>query len=168
MSRTASSSRSPTQAVIREIYHRIFEAALTPARLDLPDDTSHLLLVGDLTALPAINSWCEAVPAEVTITVAISADPAEVPGGPQSEHPNATWHWVDEGLSAEAAPEHRTDGSVADHLRRLDLDTAGLYVWAAGERNMVKDVRRFAEGDLGLGRSQQFSQFYWFADKPTG
>lgn len=37
-----------------------------------------------------------------------------------------------------------------------------------GERNMVKDVRRFAEGDLGLGRSQQFSQFYWFADKPTG
>ena len=33
---------------------------------------------------------------------------------------------------------------------------------------MVKDVRRFAEGDLGLGRAQQFSQFYWFADKPTG
>ena len=141
------------------------EAALTPARLDLPDDTSHLLLAGDLTALPAINSWCEAVPAEIAITAAITADPTEVPGLPQSEHPNATWHWVNH---AEAAPEHRTDRSVADHLRGLDLDTAGLYVWAAGERSMVKEVRRFAKGDLGLGRSQQFSQFYWFADKPTG
>ena len=75
---------------------------------------------------------------------------------------------MNEGSSAEVAPEHRTNRSVADHLRGLDLDTAGLYVWAAGERNMVKDVRRFAKGDLGLGRSQQFSQFYWFADKPTG
>lgn len=140
------------------------EAALTPARLDLPDDTSHLLLVGDLTALPAINSWCEAVPADIAITVAITADPAEVTGLPQSAHPNATWHWVNHA----AAPQHRTDRPVADHLRGLDLDTAGLYVWAAGERNLVKDVRRFAKGDLGLGRSQQFSQFYWFADKPTG
>ncbi|MCS4592935.1 siderophore-interacting protein [Brevibacterium sediminis] len=144
------------------------EAALTPARLDLPDDTSRLLLVGDLTALPAINSWCEAVPADIAITVAITADPAEVPGLPQSAHPNATWHWVSQGVSAEAAPQHRTDRSVADHLRGLDLDSAGLYVWAAGERSMVKEVRRFAKGDLGLGRSQQFSQFYWFADKPTG
>src|SRR5699024_1154541 len=55
------------------------EAALTPARIDLPDDTSHLLLAGDLTALPAINSWCEAVPAEVAVTVAIVAEPEEVP-----------------------------------------------------------------------------------------
>ncbi|SDS08819.1 ATP-binding cassette, subfamily B, IrtA [Brevibacterium siliguriense] len=144
------------------------EAALTPARLDLPDDTAHLLLAGDLTALPAINSWCEAVPAEVTITVAITADPTEVPGLPQSEHPNATWHWMNQGSNAEAAPQLRTDRSVTDHLRGLDLDSAGLYVWAAGERSMVKEVRRFAKGDLGLGRSQQFSQFYWFADKPTG
>src|SRR5690606_20753734 len=144
------------------------EAALTPARLDLPDDTSRLLLVGDLTALPAINSWCEAVPAEIAITVAITADPAEVPGLPQSAHPNATWHWVSQGVSAEAAPQYRTDRSVADRLRGLDLDSAGLYVWAAGERSMVKEVRRFAKGDLGLGRSQQFSQVYRFADQPTG
>src|SRR5699024_8202245 len=58
------------------------EAALTPARIDLPDDTSHLLLAGDLTALPAINSWCEAVPAEVAVTVAIVAEPEEVAGLP--------------------------------------------------------------------------------------
>lgn len=144
------------------------EAALTPARLDLPDDTSHLLLVGDLTALPAINSWCEAVPADIAITVAITADPAEETGLPQSAHPNATWYWVSQGSGAEAATQHRTDRPVIDHLRGLDVDSAGLYVWAAGERNMVKEVRRFAKGDLGLGRSQQFSQFYWFADKPTG
>ena len=54
------------------------------------------------------------------------------------------------------------------NLRGLDLDAQGLYACAAGERGLVKDVRRIVRGELGLGRSQQFSQVYWFADKPTG
>ena len=144
------------------------EAALTPARIDLPDDTSHLLLAGDLTALPAINSWCEAVPAEVAVTVAIVAEPEEVPGLPVSSHPNSTWDWVNPETSAEVEPKLRAGRSLVAHLRGLDLDAQGLYVWAAGERGLVKDVRRVVKGELGLGRSQQFSQFYWFADKPTG
>lgn len=143
------------------------EAALTPARIDLPDDTSHLLLAGDLTALPAINSWCEAVPAEVAVTVAIVAEPEEVAGLPVSAHPNSTWDWVNPESSAEVEPKLRAGRSLAAHLRRLDLDAQGLYVWAAGERGLVKDVRRIVKGELGLGRSQQFSQFYWFSDKPT-
>jgi NADPH-dependent ferric siderophore reductase len=144
------------------------EAALTPARIDLPDDTSHLLLAGDLTALPAINSWCEAVPAEVAVTVAIVAEPEEVLGLPVSSHPNSTWDWVNPASSAEVEPKLRAGRSLVAHLRGLDLDAQGLYVWAAGERGLVKDVRRVVRGVLGLGRSQQFSQFYWFADKPTG
>ena len=144
------------------------EAALTPARIDLPDDTSHLLLAGDLTALPAINSWCEAVPAEVAVTVAIVAEPEEVAGLPVSSHPNSTWDWVNPESSAEVEPKLRAGRSLVAHLRGLDLDAQGLYVWAAGERGLVKDVRRVVKGELGLGRSQQFSQVYWFADKPTG
>ena len=144
------------------------EAALTPARIDLPDDTSHLLLAGDLTALPAINSWCEAVPAEVAVTVAIVAEPEEVPGLPVSSHPNSTWDWVNPESSAEVEPKLRAGRALAAHLRGLDLDAQGLYACAAGERGLVKDVRRIVRGELGLGRSQQFSQVYWFADKPTG
>ena len=144
------------------------EAALTPARIDLPDDTSHLLLAGDLTALPAINSWCEAVPAEVAVTVAIVAEPEEVAGLPVSAHPNSTWDWVNPESSAEVEPKLRAGRALAAHLRGLDLDAQGLYACAAGERGLVKDVRRIVRGELGLGRSQQFSQVYWFADKPTG
>ncbi|WP_209323958.1 siderophore-interacting protein [Brevibacterium renqingii] len=144
------------------------EAALTPARLDLPDDTSHLLLAGDLTALPAINSWCEAVPAEVAVTVAIAAEPEEVPGLPVSAHSNSTWRWVTPESNAEVESKHHPGSSLAAHLRGLDLDVQGLYVWAAGERGLVKDVRHVVKSELGLGRSQQFTQFYWFADKPTG
>lgn len=144
------------------------EAALTPARIDLPENTSHLLLAGDLTALPAINSWCEAVPAEVAVTVAIAAAADEVSGLPQSEHPNATWHWAPTESAPEAAPQNRAGRSLTSLLGGLDLDTEGLYVWAAGERGLIKDVRQFVKGELGLGRSQQFSQFYWFADRATG
>src|SRR5699024_6748134 len=144
------------------------EAALTPARIDLPDDTSHLLLAGDLPALPAINSWCEAVPAEVAVTVAIVAEPEEVAGLPVSAHPNSTWDWVNPESSAEVEPKLRAGRALAAHLRGLDLDAQGLYVWAAGERGLVKDVRRIVRGELGLGRSQQSSQAYSFADNPTG
>src|SRR5699024_865077 len=122
----------------------------------------------DLTALPAINSWCEAVPAEVAVTVAIVAEPEEVGGLPVSARPNSTWDWVNPESSAEVVPTLRTGRAQTAHLRGLDPDAQGLHTCRAGGRGLGKDVRRIVRGELGLGRSQQFSQVYWFADKPTG
>lgn len=138
------------------------EAALTPARIDLPSDTNQILLAGDLTALPAVNSWLQAIPAEVAVTVALEDDhdPRTVNALPRTEHPNARWEWI------------RTQGSfghaLASHLRSLDLDPDGLYVWAAGERGLIKQVRSVIKQDLTLKKDHHFSQFYWFEGKPTG
>src|SRR5699024_9895731 len=110
-----------------------------------PDDTSHLLLAGGLTALPAINSWCEAVPAEVAVTVAIVAEPEEVAGLPVSAHPNSTWDWVNPESSAEVEPKLRAGRALAAHLRGLDLDAQGLYVWAPGSEGWSRTSAALSE-----------------------
>lgn len=138
------------------------EAALTPARIDLPSDTDHILLAGDLTALPAVNSWLQAIPAEVAVTVALEDDHdrGTLKALPRIEHPNVRWEWI------------RSQGPLghafAEHLRALDLDPVGLYVWAAGERGLIKQVRAVIRHDLELKKDHHFSQFYWFGDKATG
>ncbi|WP_346036437.1 siderophore-interacting protein [Brevibacterium picturae] len=140
----------------------IIEAALTPARIDLPADTNHILLAGDLTALPAMNSWLQAIPAEVAVTVAIEDDhdADTVQNLPRTDHPNTRWDWI------------RSDGqlghALAVHLRTLDLGPDGLYVWAAGERGLIKQVRSVIKQELKLKKDHYFSQFYWFEGKPTG
>lgn len=138
------------------------EAALTPARIDLPDDTDHVVLAGDLTALPAVNSWLKAFPAEVVVTVVLEDDhdPATVSDLPRTDHPNVRWDWI-----SREGPNGR---ALAEHLRSLGLDKNGLYVWAAGERGLIKQVRSVVKHDLALTKDHYFSQFYWFADKPTG
>ncbi|MCF2586859.1 siderophore-interacting protein [Brevibacterium sp. UCMA 11752] len=138
------------------------EAALTPARIDLPADTNHILLAGDLTALPAVNSWLEAIPAEVAVTVTIEDDraPEAATSLPRASHPNARWKWnLRDGAYGHA---------LADHVRSLGLDADGLYVWAAGERGLIKQIRTVVKQDLGLKKDHYFSQFYWFDGKPTG
>ncbi|TSI19654.1 siderophore-interacting protein [Brevibacterium aurantiacum] len=138
------------------------EAALTPARIDLPSDTDRILLAGDLTALPAVNSWLQTIPAEVPVTVAIEDDhePTTVNTLPRAEHPNARWVWV--------RSEGPFGAALVEHVRSFDLDPDGLYVWAAGERSLIKQVRTLIKQDLELKKDHHFSQFYWFEGKPTG
>lgn len=136
------------------------EAALTPARVDLPADTKHLVLLGDITALPAMNSWLAWTPAEAEVTLVVEDDGDDADSLPRAEHENAKWTWVRSSGSRGTA--------LADHVRSRDLDTAGLYVWAAGERGLVKSVRSVLRDSLGLERKRHFSQVYWFAHKPFG
>lgn len=136
------------------------EAALTPARIDLPGTTNHLVLAGDLTALPAINSWLETVPDEVRITAVIEDGISDGSGLPAVDHPGLERTWIRAGS--------RPGVALAEHLRALDLRSEGLYAWAAGEKGLIKNVRTVLRNDLGLKRDQHFSQFYWFEGKPTG
>lgn len=145
----------------------VIDACVTPDRVDLPRDTKRLILLGDLSALPAVNSWLSWIPDEVQAT-AILEDDDDTDGIPQKQRKNATWTWV------------RSTGSrgqaLVDHVRGLGLDTAGLYVWVAGERGLVSAVRHGLRRELPLDRRRHFAQAYWSAgrsaqvtaDEPTG
>ncbi|GAA1863072.1 SIP domain-containing protein [Brevibacterium marinum] len=97
--------------------------------------------MGDRTPRPEVNSWLEAIPAEVAVTVALEDD-------------------RDRG-TVKALPR-------TEHLRALDLDSDGLYLWAAGEGGLIRQVRSVNKHDLELKKDHHYSQFYWFEGKPTG
>lgn len=130
----------------------VIDACVTPDRLDLPRDTKRLILLGDLSTVPAVNSWLSWIPDEVEAT-AIIEDDGDTDGIPQRQRANATWTWV------------RSTGSrgqaLIDHVRDLGLGPAGLYVWVAGERGLVSAVRHGLRRELPLDRRRHFSQAYW-------
>jgi ATP-binding cassette subfamily B protein IrtA len=133
------------------------EVALTPNRPKVPDGTRRLLLAGDVTALPAINSWVEQAPKEWQIDAFIADDHPERESLPVSRRAGATLTWIpaDGGLALARA----VAAAGADE---------GTYAWAAGEKELVKHVRGAFKDALGLAKPQQFSQFYWFEGRETG
>lgn len=143
----------------RATVGEIREVALTPREVVLPEGTTHLVLAGDVTALPAINTWIDEAGHDVPITVVVEdAHPlAELEALPQSRAPRTQWHWV-------AAGAEHGDAVVA-RVHQLLEPSGGTYLWAAGEKGLVKAVRGLAKGHLGLDRAHQFSQFYWIEGK---
>ncbi len=150
----ASWARNARPGTMAEIAH-------TPQRLTIDPTITTVVVVGDASAVPAINSILEALP-EATRAHAIvqeaHPDRAELPL-PRAGFPGTSVDWVDpdpDGANAVAA------------IRALDLDTSSLYVWAAGERRLVKAVREHARGELGLPRERQHTQYYWIEGKDGG
>lgn len=133
------------------------EVALTPNRPKVPGGTSRLVLAGDVTALPAINSWIEQAPAEWAIDAFIADSHPDHDALPLSRRSGTTVTWLpaDGGVSLAKAVEEAGGG---EHV----------YGWAAGERDAVKRVRVAFKDGLGLAKNQQFSQFYWFEGRETG
>ena len=134
------------------------EVALTPKRVELPADTSSLMLVGDVTALPAINSWVEALGHRLPIEVALEDSHPDHDDLPRAGGA-ASWTVLQRSGARGAA--------LAGWLSERK-DSAGLYVWGAGERALVKTIRPVLKGHLGLDRARQFTQFYWIEGKGFG
>ncbi|GAA3648003.1 siderophore-interacting protein [Microbacterium marinilacus] len=136
------------------------EVALTPARIEIPDGTDTLLLAGDVTALPAINTWLESVPAGISTHVLVEDDHADRDALPQTPRPRGTWQWV------------TREGDRGAALARAVLSVAsagdGLYAWGAGEKTLVKNLRGAFRDHLRLDRAHHFTQFYWIEGKATG
>jgi NADPH-dependent ferric siderophore reductase len=136
------------------------EVALTPARVDIPDGTTTLVLAGDSTALPAINTWLESVPADVETRVFLEEEHEDRASLPRVERDRGTWEWVAREGDRGAALDRAIRSSVASQ--------PGLYGWAAGEKTLVKHVRGALREHLGLDRGHHFTQFYWIEGKATG
>lgn len=127
----------------------------------LPENYSHYLAAGDETALPAISRLIEEAPAGAHVTAVIEvADAAEE----QHLFPAA-------GTSLDLRWAHRDTASVAEGhistletaLRAVDIpaDASALYVFAAGEANAIKPIRRYLRRELGLPKTQLSIDGYW-------
>jgi ATP-binding cassette subfamily B protein IrtA len=129
------------------------EVALTPARPKAPAGTELYLLGGDVTALPAINSWLAQLPEGVAVHAVIEDGHLDRKRLPVVARPAAGVEWV--------TPTDTDGSALCDALRRVDIEGRAVYGWAAGEKSLVRSVRTAFRDGLGLGRSEYFAQSYW-------
>ncbi|MEV0727394.1 siderophore-interacting protein [Polymorphospora sp. NPDC050346] len=135
------------------------EVALTPAKISAPDGTRTMILAGDATALPAINTWLEHLPADVRAEVYLADSHPDRADLPVVDRANTELTWVDATL--DGAP-------LAAAVAATGTGPAGVYAWAAGEKNLVKALRPVFAERLGLDRRQRFTQFYWIRGRAAG
>jgi NADPH-dependent ferric siderophore reductase len=155
-----------------------------------PEQATQLLLVGDETALPAIASILEDLPADakgsVFVEVPLAADVQELrrPAGM-----TVTWLPREGGargaeihgavldlLGADAAepvvdeidpdlwetPTYSSSGEdVESPVKVVGHEYDGLYAWIAGEAKVVTGLRRALVKDLGIDRHQVCFMGYW-------
>ena len=110
----------------------------------LPEDAEWQLIVGDLTAMPAIGRMLEAVRPGVRTTVVIEVeDPADrqpLPGDVR---------WV--------------RGRLNEVVRTFPEPDAPGYIWMAGETRTVRDARRYLRHERGVDKARWSLTGYWLA-----
>ena len=151
------------------------------------------LLVGDATAVPAVLSVLDALPADAFGEVVLEVpDPADiavgagvaVPAGVgvtwlvrQAHAPSGLPGAVDEALGRMAAAVGPRAGGPAllepepDELLwdvPEDARADGLYAWIAGESALVTGIRRHLVRDLGVDRRSVAFMGYWREGRPSG
>lgn len=111
----------------------------------LPEDAGWVVLVGDLTALPAIARISESVDLPVRAWV-------ESPDGPLTGYA-AALEWL--------APPADADSGLAAFVAGLDWPEGPGYFWMAGESAQMRDIRRFVRRELGWDSRHHDLMGYW-------
>ena len=138
------------------------EVAHTPQRLTIDDGLQTLVLAGDTTALPAINTLLAAAPASANKHVVIQDAHPDHDGLPLAADDRTRVTWT----LADTDGNNVVDALAASIVEPLDHDRS--YLWCAGERRLVKAVREHARGRLELPRSRQHTQYYWIFGHDAG
>jgi NADPH-dependent ferric siderophore reductase len=128
----------------------------TPAWRPGPD-TARVVLVGDETALPAIDAVLAGLDPGVEAVVV-----AEVADGDDEAY--LAHHADRAGITWVHRAGEPGDGSpgLLEALAGVDLgDPAGTRVWGAAEFATVGALRRFFHGEHGMSREQAFLVTYW-------
>ncbi|MET3963354.1 NADPH-dependent ferric siderophore reductase [Marmoricola sp. OAE513] len=113
---------------------------------ELPPDAGWVVLVGDLTGLPAIARISETVDLSVTAYV-------ETPDGPLAEYVDGEVSWV--------APPAPHESGLADLVRGLTWPPGAGYFWMAGESAQMREIRRYVRHDVGMASSAYDVMGYW-------
>jgi NADPH-dependent ferric siderophore reductase len=120
--------------------------------LDLSGDW--FLLVGDMSALPAIGANLARLPADAkgyaVIEVLDDADrqPLDVPE-------NVAVHWIVNPDPNDSARQ------VMDIVSALEWFDGRCDAWVAGELDTVREVRSYLKSERGLSRQQMYASSYW-------
>ena len=124
----------------------------------MPDGFANYLLVGDLTAVPAIARWLSVLPEGAMAQVLIAARSEDDVVELRCAQPI----WV-LWLTDLSVPE-------ADHLspalEQLKLCSADTFAWAAGEAVAMKAVRRVLLQEHGLPAENVKITGYWRREEP--
>lgn len=118
-----------------------------------PDpDAAWVLLLGDLSAVPAIAAALEALAPETTGFAYIEVDdPGSILDLDAPE--GVEVHWI-------VDPQHEVD-RLADAVRALEWRDGKVDVFAHGERESMKALRRALFDERGLDRAQVSLSGYW-------
>ena len=159
-----------------------------------PGTARTVLLVGDETAVPAVGSILEALPASISghalLEVPESGDAQQLlsrsgvqvtwlprEGRPHGELLDAAVRSL-MSENAQAFRDAAADGPAAtpEELEDVDVDetilwetTTGhgaFYAWLAGEAGVIKTLRRHLVSELGLDRKQVSFMGYWRQGRP--
>jgi len=113
----------------------------------VPTDYDWHLLVGDVTALPAIRRRLEELPAGARTIVVAHAEPDE--RLPLATQADAEVHWV-------ATPQELLTSAA-----RLALPAGEGFAWAGGEASVMAALRRILREDKGLPKEAMRVAAYW-------
>jgi NADPH-dependent ferric siderophore reductase len=113
---------------------------------DLPDHAAWVVLVGDLTALPAIARIVESTDLPVTAYV-------ETPDGPLEDYVATPVTWIE--------PPGTGDSALAELVTGLAWPEGEGYFWMAGESAQMRAIRRHLRHDLGMPSSAYDVMGYW-------
>jgi NADPH-dependent ferric siderophore reductase len=112
-----------------------------------------VVLLGDETALPAIGSILETLPADVRVDVAVEipelADVQDL-----TTRAQLALRWFPRGAQAPGS-------ALVDGIRGLRLPAVEPYVWLAGEAGLVKNVRRYLVRERGISKRAITFMGYW-------
>lgn len=120
----------------------------------LPQGYDWFLIVGDDTAIPAIDRLLAELPAdvraEVYIEVAQQSHRIDLPTRPGIE---VTWV-VRHGLAAGTEP-------LPQAVRAAGRRAGSMFAWLAGEQSVVRDLRRYLIEERGVDKSDIEFAGYW-------
>jgi NADPH-dependent ferric siderophore reductase len=113
---------------------------------ELPAGASWVVLVGDLTALPAVGRISESTDLPVTAYV-------ETPDGPLEGYAVTPVTWLE--------PPAPGESGLADLVAGLTWPEGDGYFWMAGESAQMRAIRRHLRHELGMPSSAYDVMGYW-------
>jgi len=129
-------------------------AGATSGGYDVPDPLSHLVLVGDDTAIPAIGTVLEAVPADTRTTVVIEVIDEDDERSPSETVPSDPI-WLHRGTDA-------TDTGIQSlNLIRSIAVPRDAHWWIAGEREAIRKIRDSLVSDRAVEIDHISLNAYW-------
>ncbi|MCK4205053.1 SIP domain-containing protein [Brucella pituitosa] len=129
-------------------------------RYQPPDGVSWVLLLADITGLPAAGRIIETSPRSVVIHSHICLpDMRDMQRDLEHEHSSLiTWHSDTHGGPA-AAP-------LSQIAKNVVLPEGEGYIWITGEANQVADARAHFRDEKGFDKNRITAIGYWFEGRP--